>query len=88
METRIGSLVKNKGAKLFPAQQVVIGIVFTDQETSEFHGETGEAMILAASTLAIITDAIPEFEDERRNYCFINNPRAIAKLDPFFDQTI
>ena len=83
LQPRIGDLIENAQAKLFPASDIVMGLIFTPDETKEFNGEQGEAMILAAPNLDTITAAIPEFEDDRRNYCIIKNERAIARLDPF-----
>lgn len=83
LKQRIDALGKTHPVELFPATKVVMGIAFTTGETEEFDGESGEAMVLAVQDLDALTAAIPEFEDERRNYCIISHPKAIAKLDPF-----
>ena len=83
LKRRIDALGETHPVRLFPATKVVMGIVFTSTETKEFGGEEGEAMVLAVQDMDALSAAIPEFEDERRNYCVINNARAVAKLDPF-----
>ncbi|WP_106358793.1 hypothetical protein [Yoonia maritima] len=83
LRSRIDQLISEHGAKVFPATDVAMGLFFTPEETQEFGGDEGEAMIFAAPTLAMITNSIPEFEGDRRNYCIIKNERAIARIDPF-----
>lgn len=83
LKPRIDALGESHKIKLFPATQVVMGIIFTSAETKEFGGEQGEAMVLAVEDLDALTTAIPELEDERRNYCIIANAKAVARLDPF-----
>ena len=83
LTNRIERYGETRHIKLFPASDVVMGLVFTTAELEEFDGEAGDAMILAVDNLASLAAAIPEFEDGRRNYCIIRNERAIARLDPF-----
>ncbi|WP_106745089.1 hypothetical protein [Yoonia maritima] len=83
LRSRIDQLIAEHGAKVFPATDVAMGLFFTPEETHEFGGDTGEAMIFAAPTLKMITSTIPEFEGDRRNYCIIKNERAIVRIDPF-----
>ncbi|KQI71106.1 hypothetical protein AN191_14100 [Loktanella sp. 5RATIMAR09] len=83
LHQRIEALGQTHPVELFPASKIVMGIVFTTAETKEFGGEGGEAMVLAVQDMAVLSAAIPEFEDERRNYCVINHAKAIARLDPF-----
>lgn len=83
LKPRIETFGESHKVKLFPATDIVLGIVFTTAETKEFGGEQGDAMVLAVDDLDALTMAIPEFEDERRNYCIITNAKAVARLDPF-----
>ncbi|PXW72551.1 hypothetical protein C7964_101664 [Loktanella sp. PT4BL] len=83
LSPRIQALGQTHPVELFPASKIVMGIVFTTAETKEFGGEGGEAMVLAVKDMAALSAAIPEFEEERRNYCVINHAKAIARLDPF-----
>ncbi|MCG3268801.1 hypothetical protein [Yoonia sp. I 8.24] len=82
---RISALDPDLAHRLFAASDIVMGIAFTERDTAEFKGETGVAMILAVKDLEGLAKAIPEFEDDRRNYCIIQNARATARLDPFFE---
>ena len=83
LTNRIQRYGELRDIRLFPARDVVMGLMFTEAETKEFGGDQGDAMILAVDNLTSLAAAIPEFEDGRRNYCIIQNERAIAKLDPF-----
>jgi hypothetical protein len=83
LKDRIRRHGKSQKVKLFAAEDVVMGLVFTTSEIKEFGGDGGSAMVLAVENLDALVTAIPEFEDERRNYCIIRNTRAIARLDPF-----
>ena len=85
LSARIATLEPALETRVFAAAERVMGIAFTDKDTAEFDGETGEAMIIAVTDLDQFCAAIPEFENGRRNYCIIQNARAIARLDPFFE---
>lgn len=80
---RLHDRIATLDARIFPASDVVMGIGYTQQEVKEFNFESGDAMILAVADIDTLTAAIPEFEGDQRNYCFINHPKAIARLDPF-----
>lgn len=83
LKPRILALAKAVPVKMFAANDVVPALGFTRAELAEFDTDNGQAIIVAVEDLADLAKAIPEVEDDLRNYFPITNERVIARLDPF-----
>lgn len=79
---RIDALKTQMDVRVFAADEVVPGLLFSAREISEF-GTDGRSMILAVSDFDKLADLIPQVEDGKRNYIHLTHPRAVLRLDPF-----
>ncbi len=86
LKPRILALAKTVPVKMFAAGDVVPALGFTRAELAECDTDNGQAIIVAIQDFADLAQAIPEVEDDLRNYFQITNERAIARLDPFAQQ--
>lgn len=83
---RITALQAQVDLRVFAADEVVPGLLFSQKEIEAF-GANGRAMILALADFAVLTKAIPVRENGLLNYIRLTHPRAVRRLDPFDDQS-
>lgn len=78
----IDALRAQMDVRIFAADEVVPGLLFSTKEIAEF-GTDGRSMILAVSDFDKLADMIPAVENGSRNYIHLTHPRAVLRLDPF-----